>query len=163
MDKRIILGVVVLILLAGGVYFMFGKAPDGDSFSTELQEMTNRKPDNDGDEMTPPIDQTPSSTTSSASAQEVDGVKIFTVDGSNFKFEPNMITVNKGDKIKVVFKNTGGFHDFVIDEFNVKTKQIGANAEDSVEFTADKTGSFEFYCSVGNHRAMGMKGTLVVS
>jgi plastocyanin len=51
----------------------------------------------------------------------------------------------------------------VIDEFNVKPKQIGANAEDSVEFTADKTGSFEFYCSVGNHREMGMKGTLVVS
>jgi uncharacterized cupredoxin-like copper-binding protein len=31
-----------------------------------------------------------------------------------------------------------------------------------VQFVADKTGTFEFYCSVGNHRQMGMVGTLVV-
>jgi nitrite reductase (NO-forming) len=32
----------------------------------------------------------------------------------------------------------------------------------SVEFVADKTGTFEYYCSVGAHRAMGMTGSLVV-
>jgi len=32
----------------------------------------------------------------------------------------------------------------------------------SVTFVADKTGTFEYYCSVGNHRAQGMVGKLIV-
>ena len=31
-----------------------------------------------------------------------------------------------------------------------------------VEFTVDKTGTFEYYCSVGQHRANGMVGNLIV-
>lgn len=100
--------------------------------------------------------------TSSASAELQNGEKVFTISGSNFKFEPNYIAVNQGDKIKIVFNNTGGFHDFVVDGYNVRTKQIQGGSSDSIEFTADKTGTFDFYCSVGNHRAMGMQGTLVV-
>lgn len=88
--------------------------------------------------------------------------KIFTVTGENFKFSPDQITVKKGDTVQIVFKNMGGFHDFVIDEFKVKTKQIQEGASETVEFVVDKVGSYEFYCSVGKHREMGMKGTLVV-
>ena len=88
--------------------------------------------------------------------------KTFTVSGQNFSFTPNTLTVNKGDKVKITFQNTGGFHDFRIDEFNVKTAQLGSGKSETVEFTADKTGTFEYYCSVGNHRAMGMTGKLTV-
>lgn len=90
-------------------------------------------------------------------------VKDFTITASNFKFAPASLTVKKGDKVRITFKNSGGFHDFVIDEFLVATKQIGDGAQDVVEFTADKVGTFEYYCSVGSHRAMGMKGTLTVT
>lgn len=158
-NQKIIVGVIIVAVIAIGAYVLFGKAPDGDSWSTELKEMQggeNEQMEKSNQAMTPASE-------SSATAEVVNGVKVFTINGSNFKFEPNMISVNKGDKVKIVFKNTGGFHDFVIDELNVKTKQIGASSEDSVEFTAEKVGSFEFYCSVGNHRTMGMKGTLVVS
>ena len=72
------------------------------------------------------------------------------------------MTVKKGDRVRITFKNSGGTHDFIIDEFNVATKRLNGGEQDAVEFTADKTGSFEYYCSVGSHRAMGMKGTLVV-
>ncbi len=85
-----------------------------------------------------------------------------TVEGGNYKFSPAMITAKKGDTIKLTFRNGGGMHDFVIDEFDVKTNQIGEGEEEDVEFVADKTGTFEFYCSVGNHRKMGMVGKLVV-
>jgi plastocyanin len=89
-------------------------------------------------------------------------VKEFTVTGKNFSFAPTTLTVKKGDKVKITFKNTQGFHDFKIDQYGVATKQGQAPFEEVLEFTADKAGSFEYYCSVGEHRAMGMVGTLKV-
>lgn len=86
----------------------------------------------------------------------------FVVTGKGFSFDPKEIKVKKGDRVKVTFKNAEGFHDWVLDEFNVATKQISAGQEEVVEFTADKTGTFEYYCSVGKHRQMGMKGNLIV-
>lgn len=90
------------------------------------------------------------------------GVKEFTVEGSNFSFTPSSLTVNEGDTVRITFKNTGGMHDFVIDEFSTRTEVIQGGEEETIEFVADKAGSYEFYCSVGSHRAMGMMGTLVV-
>ncbi|KKT09719.1 MAG: Plastocyanin [candidate division WWE3 bacterium GW2011_GWB2_43_22] len=55
-----------------------------------------------------------------------------------------------------------GTHDLRLDEFNVATKLLKAGETDTVEFTADKAGVFEYYCSVGEHRKMGMVGTLTV-
>jgi len=88
--------------------------------------------------------------------------KEFVVTGKNFAFTPSTITVNKGDNVKIVFQNTAGMHDFKIDEYGVASSKTSDPSEEVIEFTADKAGSFEYYCSVGSHRAMGMKGTLVV-
>lgn len=90
-------------------------------------------------------------------------VKEFTISGQNFSFTPNAITVKKGDRVKITFKNTSGFHDFRIDEFGVATQQAKSPDTEVLEFTADKAGSFEYYCSVGSHRSMGMFGTLTVT
>lgn len=84
------------------------------------------------------------------------------VTASSYKFSPTTITVKKGEKTRILLKNSDGMHDLVIDEFNVRTNVIGAGTEDYFEFTPDKTGTFEYYCSVGNHRAMGMIGKLTV-
>lgn len=89
-------------------------------------------------------------------------VKEFTVSGDNFSFVPSTITVKKGDKVKITFVNSAGFHDFVIDEYSVASKKTQSPTTEVLEFMADKVGSFEYYCSVGSHRAMGMKGALVV-
>ena len=89
-------------------------------------------------------------------------VKEFVILGKNFSFMPSLITVKKGDRVKITFKNTLGFHDFRIDEYGVATKQAQAPYEEVLEFIADRVGSFEYYCSVGTHRAMGMKGILKV-
>lgn len=86
----------------------------------------------------------------------------FTVTASNFKYDVKTIKVKKGDTVKIIFKNSEGFHDFIIDEFDVATNQIGAEEEDEVEFEATKVGTFEYYCSVGKHRSMGMVGKLIV-
>ena len=84
------------------------------------------------------------------------------IEGGSFYFKPNEIKVKAGEKVKITFKNIEGFHDFVIDELNVKTKQIKDGEVDVVEFTPTLSGSYEFYCSIGNHRSMGMKGILIV-
>jgi plastocyanin len=89
-------------------------------------------------------------------------VKTFEVNGGSYYFTPDTITVNEDDTVKIVFTNDGGTHDWVIDEFNARTPitQTGETAE--IEFVADQAGTYEFYCSVGNHRELGMVGTLVV-
>jgi plastocyanin len=88
--------------------------------------------------------------------------KTFNVTGGNFYFNPNMITVNKGDTVTIVFDDANGFHNFFLDEFEAKTKVIKTGESATVTFLADKVGTYEFYCSIGSHRQLGMKGTLVV-
>jgi plastocyanin len=91
------------------------------------------------------------------------GVQNVTIStASYFTFAPTAFTVKKGQKVRLTFKNAGGSHDFVIDELGVATNLLKSGEEQVIEFTPDKTGSFEFYCSVGNHRAQGMKGTITV-
>ncbi len=90
-------------------------------------------------------------------------VKNFNVSGINFSFAPSEIRVKKGDTVRITFKSTSGMHDFKIDEFQAATKVIRAtDAEEVIEFVADRTGTFEYYCSVGEHRKNGMKGKLIV-
>jgi len=88
--------------------------------------------------------------------------KEFTVVGSNYKFSLAEIKVKKGDLVKINFRSESGFHDFKIDEFGARTKQLQAGGTETISFVADKTGTFEYYCSVGSHRATGMVGKLIV-
>ncbi|MFH7243958.1 MAG: hypothetical protein ACHWZW_14035 [Spirulina sp.] len=73
------------------------------------------------------------------------------------------IVVQQGDAVEVTLCVTGGTHDWVVDEFDAATNVISVGDECStVEFVADQVGEFEYYCSVGNHRAEGMVGRFVV-
>ncbi len=72
------------------------------------------------------------------------------------------LTVAQGDVVQVKLEITGGFHDWVVDEFDVATEQMSAGNTDTIQFVADESGEFEYYCSVGTHRQEGMYGTLIV-
>ena len=108
--------------------------------------------------------QSPAVTTQATAtpAPETKNAKVFTVTGLDFTFDLKEIKVKKGDTVQIVFKNTEGMHDWRVDEFNAATKKIRTGEQDTVTFVADKVGTFEYYCSVGKHRAMGMKGNLIV-
>jgi plastocyanin len=150
----IIIGVVVLLLI-GGVAYMASQnksvAPQ-----TTMEENSDKK--------IAPSHTNDNSPTGSMSEEKNDSpaVKEFTIEGSNFKFNPAEIRVKKGDTVKITFKNTGGLHDWVVDEFNARTQRIQADESETIRFVADKAGTFEYYCSVGDHRQMGMKGNLIV-
>jgi len=89
---------------------------------------------------------------------------VFDVSGGSFYFMPNEIRVKEGDKVKIIFTNVGGTHDLVLPDFGVATTITKTGESDVLEFTADKKGTFEFYCSIGNgyHRQMGQIGVLLV-
>lgn len=88
--------------------------------------------------------------------------RIINVEGGSYYFRPNEIRLKKGETVRIVFSNVSGKHNFVIDELNVKTPITQTGEKVEVEFTPDKVGEFEFYCSVANHRELGMVGTLIV-
>lgn len=88
--------------------------------------------------------------------------RVVELTAANFKFGAPEIKVKKGDRVRIELKVVDGFHDWVVDEFNAKTAQVKAGEKTTVEFVADKAGTFEYYCSVGQHRANGMVGKLIV-
>lgn len=86
-----------------------------------------------------------------------------TVSGNEYSFSPSSLTLTKGETVKVTFKNIGTLpHDLIIDELGVATKTLKGGEMDTVTITADKAGTYKFYCSIGNHRAQGMEGTATV-
>lgn len=149
---KAIITIIVLAVIAWAAYAIFDK--DESAAPTTTGQQTY---------LTPAVYPTPNTATSTATSSPgiIPVVKTFNVTGSNFSFSPSTITVNKGDRVKIVF-NSQGTHDWVIDAFNARTSVLSAGQSQTIEFTADKTGSFEYYCSVGTHRQMGMKGTLTV-
>lgn len=89
-------------------------------------------------------------------------VKSFSIVAKNWVFEPATITVKKGDTVKLSIKSVDVDHGFALSAFNVN-KPLKPGQTTTVEFVADKTGSFTFFCSVfcGSGHS-GMRGTLVV-
>ncbi len=90
--------------------------------------------------------------------------RVIEITARDFAFSPKEIRVKKGEKIKLqlsIEKGSRSLHDWVVDGL-AKTTQIKAGESTSVEFTPQTVGSFEYYCSVGTHRQMGMQGTLIV-
>ena len=150
-----LIGLVLLVILGGFVYMNMKSGSVEDVVVTPTTDI-GQQPVVITEEPTMTIDETTQSVTNDQTVKE------FNVDGSNFKFSVAEMKVNKGDTVKVTFNNVEGMHDWVVDEFNARTKQIQAGESETITFVADQTGTFEYYCSVGKHRQMGMVGNLIV-
>lgn len=79
-----------------------------------------------------------------------------------YEFDPSAITVKKGERVKLLITALDRDHGFKLEVFGINQKlKKGETA--TVEFTADKSGTFPFQCSefcgFGHGR---MKGKLVV-
>lgn len=158
--NKILLIVVIIIIILIGAFYIY-KKPGNQPITENTQVNT---PANDQSDNSATLETINDQAIEAAPAeiQSASEVKEFNVSGANFSFSLKEIKVKKGDKVKIVFTNNEGFHDLIIDEFNVNTSQIKAGESKTVEFIADKTGIFEYYCSVGQHRANGMFGKLIV-
>jgi cytochrome c oxidase subunit 2 len=78
-------------------------------------------------------------------------------------FVPSTITVNKGDTVKMIINSIDVKHGIAIPEFGVNS-DLNPGEITTIEFVADKSGSFRFFCSVFCGSGHGsMEGTLIVN
>jgi len=87
---------------------------------------------------------------STESAREI------TINASRFTFEPAIVKVKEGERVKIIVQNTDTKHGISVPDFNVR-------GEESVEFIATKKGTYTFYC--GMYCGSGhpeMQGTFIV-
>ena len=83
-------------------------------------------------------------------------IKEFTVKAFRFGYSPDIIEVNKGDKVKITIENTDTLHGMRIPDLSIRGDEI-------LEFTADKQGEFTWYCAnMCGKEHMQMQGKLIV-
>ena len=90
------------------------------------------------------------------------GVRVIQMRAFQFNFDPNPVVVNEGEQVKLVVTSTDVTHGFSISEFGVNVKLFPGRPS-IIDFTADKSGTFIFYCSVpcgSGHTSM--RGRLIV-
>ena len=73
--------------------------------------------------------------------------RFFEVKAKKFSYTPNIIKVNKGDKVNIRLISEDVHHGFFVDGYGVKTSALPGQ-EGALSFTADKSGRFSFRCSV---------------
>ena len=95
-------------------------------------------------------------------AEMLPAVKEFSVTAKRWEFDPAVITVNQGDTVKLTVESIDVSHGFAISQFGIN-RYLTPGKTQEVEFVADKTGTFSFFCTVpcgSGHSSM--RGTLIV-
>ncbi|MCQ9208728.1 MAG: cupredoxin domain-containing protein [Omnitrophica bacterium] len=82
-------------------------------------------------------------------AQEDNGERSRTIEikAKKFSYTPNIIEVNKGERVKIRLISEDVTHGFYLDGYGLETK-ANPGQDSSISFVADKTGRFAFRCSV---------------
>ena len=143
--------IFIIILAVAGIIYV-GKTAPAPEAETDIADIV-------------PTDETSvraEEATSTPEETEEESVRTISLSAANFAFSEREIRVKKGERVRVELSITEGFHDFVIDEFSARTDRGSEGDTLVVEFVADRAGEFPFYCSVGNHRSLGMEGTFIV-
>ncbi len=104
-----------------------------------------------------PQPSTSSSSTSSSAVREI------TIVLSDFKFEPQDITVKRGERVRLTLENKGTVaHDWTVRDLNLASPRVQPGQTATYEFTVDRAGTFTSVCVEAGHEALGMTGRLIV-
>jgi heme/copper-type cytochrome/quinol oxidase subunit 2 len=85
-----------------------------------------------------------------------------TLTARNYRFAPNRIEAAQDDLIKLTVQSEDVAYSLTIDEYRV-SRRVPAGGSTTLEFRADRAGTFAFYSNLTNDaRHAQMKGELVV-
>src|SRR5688572_30323898 len=85
-----------------------------------------------------------------------------TLTARNYRFTPNRIEVAQDDLVKLTVQSEDVAYSVTIDEYRV-SRRVPAGGSTTLEFRADRPGTFAFYSNMTNDsRHSQMKGELVV-
>ncbi|HIH31754.1 TPA: hypothetical protein HA235_03540 [Candidatus Woesearchaeota archaeon] len=158
-----IYGIIAMILVLGLLVGCTQQVkPTGNTVSTNNQGGQDYISSNNGNTVGNTNTQTtqPNTTTNT----QTNNIKTINIVGYNFGFDVTGPQINKGDNVKIIFSVTSGTHGLAIPGLNVDTAPISPGQEKVLEFTADKSGTYDFYCNTycgSGHREM--TGTLVIN
>jgi cytochrome c oxidase subunit 2 len=85
--------------------------------------------------------------TSTPTGQPTGVTKEFTMTAKQFSFDPAVITVQRGDHVKLTITSVDVTHGISIPAFHVNAK-LEPGKSTTVEFDATEVGMFQFRCSV---------------
>jgi len=101
-------------------------------------------------------------TDTSGQTDETPSDVTFELTATNYEFSDTELRVDQGDTVTIVLTSEIGTHNFTIDEYDVESITVTSGKTTEVTFTATQKGTFEYYCSVNDHRNLGMVGELIV-
>lgn len=156
-NKTAYIWLLVLLVLGFFAYAMWRPSARSTQTTDAIEDATNQN-----NATTPYTPQTNTDSTTQPANTTTTAAKEFTLKASKYTFDIKEIKVKQGDTVKITLENTDGTHDWRLDEFNAQTKVLQTGEKETITFVADKKGTFEYYCSIGQHRAMGMKGNFIV-
>ncbi len=157
-SMMMIVGIVVVIAVIGG-YMVMRNGSSEQAENTENREGTVAEESSEKME-----GETESIEAEGAYTGVVDeqGVRVIEVEAGSFYYKPNVMKVKKGETVRIVMNSVSMMHDFNIDELGVKLPIVKDGDSGTIEFVAGEVGTFEYYCSVGQHRANGQVGMITV-
>ena len=96
-------------------------------------------------------------------SRPAEALRTVEVTASRFEFNPSVLEVHEGERVRLVVRSVDVTHGLAIKQYDVKVKIPKGGEAVTIEFVADRPGTFRFacseYCGSGHRR---MKGRLVV-
>ena len=81
------------------------------------------------------------------SGKVVDGVRVVAVTARQFEFDPSTIVVRQGEKVRLEVTSEDVTHGIGIEAYDID-QLLPPGETKEIEFTADKTGTHHFHCSI---------------
>jgi len=86
----------------------------------------------------------------------------FTLTARDYSFSPNRVEATQDDLIKLTVQSADVAYGFAIDDYRL-SRRVPAGGSTTIEFRADRPGTFPFYSNLSNDsRHSQMRGQLVV-
>lgn len=160
----VILGFILLAIVFGGILYLVssngGNSVDDERvsptpFPTRSLDLTTPTPTIENEEKIPAENEQMEDDDTSANVT-------INMTASNFDFSTDSIKISQGATVTINLTSLEETHDLVIDGLNLSIDRVSEGETGSVTFVADQPGTYTYYCSVSNHRSLGMEGTLTI-